>query len=78
MKTAVSLPDALFKRGEAAAKKMKVSRSHLYATALAEYLRRREDDAITAKLNEVYSREDSRLDPAFRLAQARSLPDDQW
>jgi metal-responsive CopG/Arc/MetJ family transcriptional regulator len=78
MKTAVSLPDALFKEGETAAKEMKVTRSHLYALALSEFLKQREEDAITEKLNEVYSRVDSRLDPVLRRAQARSLPDDQW
>ena len=78
MRTAVSLPDALFKKGEAAAKKLKVSRSHLYATALAEYLKRREDDAIAAKLNGVYSREDSRMDEELNRAQLDVLARERW
>ena len=78
MKTAVSVPDALFKKGEAAARKMKVTRSHLYALALSEYLKQREEDAITAKLNEVYSRVDSQLDPAFERAQLEVLARDRW
>lgn len=74
----MSLPDPLFKKAEAAARKMKVSRSKLYATAIAEYLKQREDDAITAKLNEVLSRTDSTLDPAFEQAQLEVLGQERW
>jgi metal-responsive CopG/Arc/MetJ family transcriptional regulator len=38
MKTAISLPDPLFKAGEKAAKKLGLSRSQLYAQALRRYL----------------------------------------
>jgi metal-responsive CopG/Arc/MetJ family transcriptional regulator len=65
MKTAVSVPDELFRQAEAAAKKMRMSRSKLYATALAEYLDRKRSKTITERLNEVYSKHDSRLDPAL-------------
>jgi hypothetical protein len=42
----------------------------LYAQ-MFEY-RRRDDDAITAKLNEVYPTESSNLDPVFQSIQSRS------
>jgi hypothetical protein len=51
MKTAVSIPDSVFRAGELLAKRLKLSRSRLYALALAEYVERREDDAITRRLN---------------------------
>jgi len=35
LKTSISLPGHLFRRAEAAARKLKMSRSQLYATALA-------------------------------------------
>ncbi|MDZ7631520.1 MAG: hypothetical protein U5K74_09270 [Gemmatimonadaceae bacterium] len=38
MKTAISLPDALFDEADAVAYRLGVSRSQLYATALAEYI----------------------------------------
>jgi metal-responsive CopG/Arc/MetJ family transcriptional regulator len=38
MKTAISLPDPLFKAGEKAARRLGVSRSQLYARALRQYL----------------------------------------
>lgn len=78
MKTAVSLPDDLFRMAEAAARRLRVSRSKLYATAVAEFLERRQGAAVTAKLNEVYSRRPSRLDPALQRAQVESLKKDAW
>lgn len=57
---------------------MKVSRSKLYATAIAEYLKRREDDAITSQLNEILVRVDSKLDPAFEQAQLEILQRERW
>jgi metal-responsive CopG/Arc/MetJ family transcriptional regulator len=78
MKTAISVPDELFREAEAAAKKEKVSRSQLYSTALTEYLRRRKDAAITAKLNEVCARVDTSLDPALEQAQWEVLGRERW
>lgn len=78
MKTAISLPDKLFKQGESAARKLKVSRSQLYASALQEFLDRRKADAITEKLNEVYSREPAEIDPGMYEAQLRAIAKDRW
>lgn len=78
MKTAISLPDNLFKQGESAARKLKVSRSQLYASALKEFLDRRKADAITEKLNEVYSKESSELDPALARAQFEAIGEERW
>jgi metal-responsive CopG/Arc/MetJ family transcriptional regulator len=78
MKTAVSLPDDLFRSAEAAARKLRVSRSELYAAAIREFLDRRRSDSITAQLNEIYSKQDSSLDPALYLAQIKSLEKDSW
>jgi metal-responsive CopG/Arc/MetJ family transcriptional regulator len=73
MKTAVSVPDELFRQGEAAAKKLRISRSKLYATALAEYLGRKRSKSITERLNEVYSTHDSKLDPALERMMLETL-----
>jgi predicted transcriptional regulator len=78
MKTAVSVPDDLFRSAEAVARRLRMSRSQLYAAALAEFLERQQKDAITERLNEVYSRQESRLDPAFHRAQMSSLDKDSW
>jgi metal-responsive CopG/Arc/MetJ family transcriptional regulator len=78
MKTAISLPDALFKAGDLLAKKLGVSRSELYARALAEYLSKHRADRVTERLNAVYAVEESRMDPALVRAQVRSLAADEW
>ena len=78
MKTAVSLPDELFRRGERTARRMRVSRSQLYATALAEFLERTESKWVTEQLNRVYGDERARVDPVLRRAAFKSLPKDSW
>jgi len=52
MKTAISLSDALFKAGEKARKKLKVSRSRLYAEALRRYLEALVDETLADGVGE--------------------------
>ena len=78
MKTAVSLPDELFLSANDLAKRQGMSRSELYAVALAEYLAKHRDADVTAKLNEVLADEASGVDPALRTAQARSIGPGKW
>jgi len=53
MKTAVSIPDDLFHRADELAGQLGKSRSELYREALADYVARRDPDAITTALNEL-------------------------
>jgi metal-responsive CopG/Arc/MetJ family transcriptional regulator len=78
MKTAVSLPEELFRRAEAAARKMRISRSQLYANAIAEFLERRRTRNITESLNNIYGKEPSKLEPALHSAQIKSLQTEDW
>jgi predicted transcriptional regulator len=78
MKTAVSVPDDLFRLAEVAARRLRVSRSKLYATAISEFLNRQQGSAVTDRLNEVYARRPAKLDSAFNHAQLRSLEKDSW
>ena len=73
MKTAVSVPDHLFKAADRASKKLGVSRSKLYSNALEDYLRRHPAMSLREKLDEVYGREPSALDPALAELQQRAL-----
>jgi len=54
MKTAISLPDKLFHEADQFAQRAGVSRSELYATAITEYLARRNEAVVTARLDLVY------------------------
>jgi predicted transcriptional regulator len=78
MKTAVSIPDDLFRKAEAAARRLRVSRSQLYAKAIAELLNRQQRDAITDRLNAVYSGRTATVDPALNRAQLESIEKDSW
>jgi len=78
MKTAVSLPDEIFQQAEATAKKLRISRSKLYASAISEYLDRHRADSVTERLNQVYSKHDSKLDPALERAMLQTLAKDPW
>jgi metal-responsive CopG/Arc/MetJ family transcriptional regulator len=73
MKVALSIPDELFDSAEALTKRLGVSRSRLYATALAEFVAKNRGRKITERLNTVYESEDSRLPLAVRRLQGRSL-----
>ena len=78
MKVALSIPNELFDSAETLSRKLGVSRSRLYATALAEFLAKHRGRRTTDRLNAVYSCEDSRLDPHLRRLQARSLAEPSW
>lgn len=78
MKTAVSMPDELFRRAEATARRLGVSRSELYAKAIAEYLRQQRSAGITERLNELYSRVPAKLDRGLERAQVESLKKEDW
>lgn len=79
MKTAISIPDAVFRTAEQAARRLKLSRSELYAAAVAAYVERHAARGVTETLDEVYAdAESSRLDPALAAAQARVIGRERW
>jgi metal-responsive CopG/Arc/MetJ family transcriptional regulator len=78
MKTAISLPDDLFRAAERVAKKKGLSRSELYATALAALLRQEDDDDVTAQLNRVYGASPATLDESLAALPARVLEREDW
>jgi metal-responsive CopG/Arc/MetJ family transcriptional regulator len=78
MKVAISIPADLFESAESLGKRLGVSRSRLYATALAEFLAKHQGRKTTDRLNRVYAEEDSRLERPLRRLQARSLGGETW
>lgn len=63
MKTAISLPDSLFHEADAFSERAGISRSELYATAVAEYLARRNGERVTAQLNAIYVSANAPVEP---------------
>ena len=78
MKTAVSIPDAIFERAEQAARRLRLSRSELYAKAVAAFVERETDSDITKQLNAVYGKERSTLDRGIEELQTRSIGEERW
>jgi metal-responsive CopG/Arc/MetJ family transcriptional regulator len=78
MKTAVSVPNEVFERGERLAKRLKVSRSELYSRALREYLARHAPDEVTAALDTLCEELDTGAEEFVREAGRRVLESSDW
>ena len=79
MKTAVSIPDELFTKADALAAELGVSRSELYAKALAEFVSSKGADEVTARLNRVYGDQGTRdADPAWKARNRGVLLKSDW
>jgi metal-responsive CopG/Arc/MetJ family transcriptional regulator len=78
MKTAVSMPDKLFRAAERQAQRTKKSRSQLYADALAEYLNRHAPDEVTEAMNRVVEQLDEPADPFVSRAARCILEQSEW
>ncbi len=78
MKVAVSIPEGLFDSAESLGKRLGLSRSRLYASALAEFLAKHKGRKTTERLNRVYADEESRLDTPLRRRQAQSVGRESW
>lgn len=78
MKVAVSIPDPVFAEAEALAKRMKLSRSKLYAKALDAFVAGHSADELTAAANAIA--DDIEADAAhIRRAAARTaLQHTEW
>lgn len=80
MKTAVSIPDRVFESAEKLAARLGVSRSQLYARALASLVEEHREDIITSRLNETYAPdgENSSLERDVSNLQGRSITREKW
>lgn len=78
MKTAISIPDSIFKAAEKLAHRLGISRSELYANAVAEYIQEHRNEKVTKKLDEIYEKESSSLDSTLMALQRDSIFKDEW
>ncbi len=78
MKTAVSIPDHVFRAAETLANRLGISRSELFARAVAAYTKAHQHDKVREALDLVYDEEPSRLDAALSQMQWDSLSKDSW
>jgi metal-responsive CopG/Arc/MetJ family transcriptional regulator len=78
METVILIPDDIYRQAEELAATLGMSRSELYATALAEFLGQQRDEYITEHLNQVYAETDSEVDAVIKQLQTVSLPVERW
>src|SRR4029453_9447873 len=78
MKPAISHPDDFFSAAEELLKRLGMSRSELYAKAVAMFVKGHKSTRVKETLDAIYTTEDSRLDPALVALQALSLPKEKW
>lgn len=78
MKTAVSIPDAVFDAADRFARRHGLSRSEVYTRALERLLADEPDQAITARLDAVHSRTDGSIEPVWAASRMRGLDPEPW
>ena len=78
MKTAISIPDPIFQAAEEAAARLAMSRSQLYAHAVAEFVELHASCNVTERLDQVYAENPSELDPLLAKLQDLSLGRESW
>ena len=79
MKTAISIPDPVFKTAERLAKRLGLSRSELYVRAISNYIETHRSLKVTELLNEIYAdMEDEGLERGFNRAQMKSVGREEW
>ena len=79
MKTAISIPDPVFKAAEKLAKQLGKSRSSLYTEAVSSYINEHQKEGITQALDDIYSEsEASALSSDLSELQFLSIPEETW
>lgn len=78
MKTAISVPDDVFELSERLAKKLKVSRSKIFAMGVKKLAEEHDEEELIANINKVCEKVDTSVDPIlFKLAMM-SVPKEEW
>jgi hypothetical protein len=78
MKTAISVPNDVFELSERLAKKLKVSRSRIFAMGVKKLAEEHDEDDIIARINAVCDEVDTSLDPVIKAYQSRMIKREKW
>ena len=78
MKTAISIPDELFRKADEFARRLGKSRSQVYQEALGEYLLRRDPGAVTQAMDEVLEDVGTTSDEWLVEAGRQALERSEW
>jgi hypothetical protein len=79
VKTAISVPDPLFRRGEKEAKRLGISRSELYAKALSSFLANVDGSLVKESYDRAFGETSGVSEDEFvARAAAKALLDVEW
>ena len=73
VKTAISMDDGLFKEADRLARQLRISRSRLFAQAVAEYIRRHQAEELIERISAAHEDFPDAEEKAFIKAAAQSL-----
>ena len=78
MKTAISVPNDVFELSERLAKKLKVSRSQVFAMGVKKLAEDHDEEDLIANINKVCEKVDTSADPVLFKMAILSLPKEEW
>jgi metal-responsive CopG/Arc/MetJ family transcriptional regulator len=78
VKVAISIPDEIFDAGERLSRRLKTSRSQLYARALTDFVIQHDEDKVTATMNQVLNEVGAEVDDFSRRAANQTLRRVEW
>jgi metal-responsive CopG/Arc/MetJ family transcriptional regulator len=78
MKTAISIPDDLFAQAERLVRRAGTTRSHLYSSAVREYVARHASDEVTAAMDRVCDAVGDARDPFADAAAKCTMERAEW
>jgi metal-responsive CopG/Arc/MetJ family transcriptional regulator len=79
VKTAISLPDELFREADRTARRLKLSRSELFRQALLAFMASNRDREITSSYDAAFATTEAPEEQTLRRAAARRIPGEvEW
>ena len=78
MKTEISVPNSIYEAAERLAAALGMSLSEFYIAALTTYVATYQNGDVTKRLDEVYAKEQSTMDPEMVAIQIASIGEEKW
>jgi len=78
MKTEISVPNPIHEAAQRLAEELGMSLSEFYVAALAAYVATYQNGDITKRLDGVYAKENSKLEPGLVAIQIASIGEEKW
>ena len=77
-KTAISIPPDVFRLSEKLSKRLKISRSAVFAMGVKRLGEEYDEEELIARINAVCAEVDTSVDPALKAYQSRRLKESKW